>query len=186
MTSSRMKAVCHTNVANPAQSLVKSICYSQQLAFSSKQTDWGQKYEKVAREQYVKSQRPRHANILEVTDSGPSPDGMIDCFCCGKGVLEIKCPYSHQNETVESAASNDPSFCLKKDKDLLYLDHTHDYYYQVQTQMFVYNIECYDFCVCTFPESNECSPYVEQIFRDDEFWEACVEKAKYFFTVFVT
>ena len=41
-----------------------------------------------------------------------SPDGIIDCFCCGKGVLEIKCPYSHQNDTVESAVSNDPSFCL--------------------------------------------------------------------------
>ena len=67
VTSSRMKAVCHTNVANPAQSLVKSICYPQELAFSSKQTDWGQKYEKVAREQYVKSQRPKHGNIFEVT-----------------------------------------------------------------------------------------------------------------------
>ena len=110
---------------------------------------------------FVKSQRPRHTNILEVTDSGASPDGMIDCFCCGKGVLEIKCPYLHQNETVESAASNNPSFCLKKDKDLLYLDHTHDYYYQVQIQMFVCNVEYCDFCVCTFPESNECSPYVE-------------------------
>jgi len=53
-----------------------------------------------------------------------SPDGMIDCSCCGKGVFEIKCPFSHQNATIESAASNDPSFSLKKVKDLLYLDHT--------------------------------------------------------------
>ena len=53
VTSSCMKAVCHTNVANPAQSLVKYICYPQELAF---QTDWDQIYEKVAREQYVKSQ----------------------------------------------------------------------------------------------------------------------------------
>ena len=196
VTSSRMKAVCRTNVANPAQSLVKSICYPQELAFSSKQTDWGQKYEKVAREQYVKSQRPRHANILEVTDSGmvinpqwpfiaASPDGIIDCFCCRKGVLEIKCPYSHRNETVESAVSNDSSFYLKKDNDLLYLDHAHDYYYQVQTQMFVCNVEYCDFCVCTFPESNDCSLYVERIFRDHEFWAACVEKAKHFFTVYL-
>ena len=195
VTSSCMKAVCHTNVANPAQSLVKSICYPQELAFSSKQTDWGQKHEKVAREQYLKSQRPRHANILEVTDSGivinpkwpfigASPDGIVDCYCCGKGVLEIKCPYSHRHESIEAAASNDPNFCLKKDEDLLYLDHKHAYYYQVQTQMFVCNVEYCDFCVCTFPESvDEFSPYVERIFRDIEFWEDCVEKAKHFFTV---
>ena len=195
VTSSCMKAVCHTNVANPAQSLVKSICYPQELAFSSKQTDWGQKYEKVAREQYLKSQRPRHANILEVKDSGivinpkwpfigASPDGIVDCYCCGKGVLEIKCPYSHRHESIEAAASNDPNFCLKKDEDLLYLDHKHAYYYQVQTQMFVCNVDYCDFCVCTFPESvDEFSPYVERIFRDIEFWEDCVEKAKHFFTV---
>ena len=94
-----------------------------------------------------------------------SPDGIIDCFYCGKGVLEIKCPYSHRNESIESTASNDPSFCLKKDEDLLYLDHKHPYYYQVQTQMFVCNVEYCDFCVCTFPESklDEFLPYVEQI-----------------------
>ena len=139
VTSSCMKAVCYTNVANPAQRLVKSICYPQELAFSSKQTDWGQKYEKLAREQYVKSQRPKHANILEVTDSGivinpkwpfigAVPDGIIDCYCCGKGVLEIKCSYSHRYESIEAAAGNDHSFCLKKDEDLLYLDHKHAYY----------------------------------------------------------
>ena len=190
-----MKQVCHTDVTNPAQSLVKSVCYPQELSFSSKQTDWGQKYEKVAIEQYLKSQRPRHANILEVTDSGivinpkwpfigASPDGIVDCYCCGKGVLEIKCPYSHRHESIEAAASNDPNFCLKKDEDLLYLDHKHAYYYQVQTQMFVCNVEYCDFCVCTFPESvDEFSPYVERIFRDIEFWEDCVEKAKHFFTV---
>ena len=79
--------------------------------------------------------------------------------------------------------SNDSSFYLKKDNDLLYLDHAHDYYYQVQTQMFVCNVEYCDFCVCTFPESNDCSLYIKRIFRDHEFWAACVEKAKHFFTV---
>ena len=48
--------------------------------------------------------------------------------------------------------------------------------------MFTCNVEYCDFCVCTFPKSNECS-FVEQTFRDDEFWAACVEKAKHFFIV---
>ena len=41
--ASCMKQVFHTDVTNPAQSLVKSICYPQELLFSSKQTDLGQK-----------------------------------------------------------------------------------------------------------------------------------------------
>ena len=81
-------------------------------------------------------------------------------------------PISHRHESIEAAASNDPNFCLKKDEDLLYLDHKHAYYYQVQTQMFVCNVEYCDFCVCTFPESvDEFSPHVERIFRDIEFLE---------------
>ena len=38
VTASCMKAVCHTNVANPSQSLIKSICYPEEFSFSSKQT----------------------------------------------------------------------------------------------------------------------------------------------------
>jgi len=34
--ASQMKAVCHTNVINPAQSLVKSICYPDALSFTPK------------------------------------------------------------------------------------------------------------------------------------------------------
>ena len=40
VTSSCMKSVCHTDPTNPAQSLVKSICYPEEF---SKQTNWGQK-----------------------------------------------------------------------------------------------------------------------------------------------
>ena len=29
---------------------------------------------------------------------GASPDAVVSCSCCGKGVLEIKCPYSIANQ----------------------------------------------------------------------------------------
>ena len=86
----------------------------------------------------AKSQMQNH-NDLMVADSGlvinpqwpfiaATPDGIIDCKCCGKGVLEIKCPYSHCNEGIELAASKDKSFCLKNYEDSLHLDHGHGYY----------------------------------------------------------
>ena len=31
---------------------------------------------------------------------GASPDGWPECTCCGKGVLEIKCPYCKRNECL--------------------------------------------------------------------------------------
>ena len=46
VTASHMKAVCHTNVTNPAQSLVKSICYPEAFNVTSKQTNWGCRHEK--------------------------------------------------------------------------------------------------------------------------------------------
>ena len=29
---------------------------------------------------------------------GASPDAVVSCSCCGKGVLESKCPYSIANQ----------------------------------------------------------------------------------------
>ena len=39
VTASRMRSVCRTNLANPSQSLIKTICYSEAFTFVSKQTD---------------------------------------------------------------------------------------------------------------------------------------------------
>ena len=53
ITSSHMKAVCcHTDPTNPSKSLVKSIFYPAEFAFTSKQTNWGLKQEKLAKELY--------------------------------------------------------------------------------------------------------------------------------------
>jgi len=43
ITSSLVKAVCHTDPTKPAQSLIKSICYPLELLFCSKETDYGKR-----------------------------------------------------------------------------------------------------------------------------------------------
>ena len=45
VTAFHMKAVCHTDVINPAQSLMKSIYYPEAFNFTSKQTNWGCRHE---------------------------------------------------------------------------------------------------------------------------------------------
>ena len=52
---------------------------------------------------------------------------------------------------MESAASKDQSFYLKKDdQGALHLDHGHSYYYQVQTQMFVCDVTTVTFVCALF------------------------------------
>jgi len=69
---------------------------------------------------------------------GATPDGIINCNCCGKGCLEIKCPYS-----------------LSQGKDIENLDYLTDgnlknnysYFYQVQTQMLICGVNYADFVI---------------------------------------
>ena len=99
ITASRMKAVCRTDPGNPAQSLIKSICYPEAFSFTTAATKWGCKHEKQGQEMYLAVNKLKHHD-LSVAGSGlvinpqwpfigASPDGIINCTCCGKGVLEI-------------------------------------------------------------------------------------------------
>lgn len=71
-----------------------------------------------------------------------SCDFLFDCSCdlCsahgGRGVGEVKCPWSHQNHRVKDAAKADKNFALFVDEaGELKLKSNHQYYYQVQVQM---------------------------------------------------
>lgn len=61
-----------------------------------------------------------------------TPDGISHCKCHGKAVIEVKCPFSHKDRTLEQAAIIDPNFCLCVDEDgILKLKRSHPYFYQV-------------------------------------------------------
>ncbi len=42
---------------------------------------------------------------------------LVACKCCGKGVLEIKCPYCIHNEDITSIVGDKEGFCLSKDSE---------------------------------------------------------------------
>ena len=60
ITASRMKSVCHSDPANPAQSLIKVICYPEAFKFVSAATSWGCRHEKCARDTYVSHMMAKH------------------------------------------------------------------------------------------------------------------------------
>ncbi len=52
VTASRFKSAVCTNVAQPSQSLIKTICYPDRHKFTSLAT-WGCEHEKTARDAYI-------------------------------------------------------------------------------------------------------------------------------------
>ena len=133
----------------------------------------------------VHEERVRNHHNLEIKDSGlyispqwpfidVSPDGIISCQCHGTGVLEVKCPYCHRDDAIVSAAIKDAKFYLQKQDDRsLLLDHGHVYYYQVQTQLCVCDINFCDFSACTFGDKSDI--YIEwmhktQVPYKQRFW----------------
>ena len=75
---------------------------------------------------------------------GAIPDGIVNCSCCGPGVLEIKCPFRCKEKLFENAAIQG-SFYLEEDNSGLRLKVDHAYHYQVQLQMKICQVEYVDF-----------------------------------------
>ena len=65
---------------------------------------------------------------------GAFPDGLVECKCCGKGVLEVKCPFCHKENLPKD---DETGFCMVKSDGMWSLKRSHAYYYQVQLQLYV-------------------------------------------------
>ncbi|XP_046845617.1 uncharacterized protein LOC124439435 [Xenia sp. Carnegie-2017] len=182
ITASNFHRACRTNPETPSLSLVKDVCYGSQ--FKSDATSWGKANEKRALNQYTQVMKENHS-IFSVKESGfvidpkypflgASPDAISYCNCHGEGCVEIKCPYSLRNKTIQHGISDGKNFCLTKTPNgTLQMDRKHQYYYQVQLQLASTKLKFVDFVVWTLNDI-----YIEQIQRDDEFLAVNIEKAK--------
>ena len=100
---------------------------------------------------------------------GASPDGLVRCACCGKGVIELKCPiYSHCHDEVQTVA-NDKGSCLKNLMTLLawtMIVHT-----CITTKLELKcEVEYCDFCVCTFPLGSDLQIHIERLSPAPDLW----------------
>ena len=93
MTASAFHAACHTRIEKPAMSLLRAICLPNDQCFSSVATDWGKSNEAFARDASVTSQHAEHSDFdcrdcglflnTEYPMFGATPDGLVNCTCCG-------------------------------------------------------------------------------------------------------
>lgn len=88
VTASVFFNVCRTSLKKPSASLIERICWPEKFIFSLKPTNYGKKYEPLARSDYITSMKDLHTNF-KVTECGlfvsvdypyfgASPDGIID------------------------------------------------------------------------------------------------------------
>jgi DNA-directed RNA polymerase subunit RPC12/RpoP len=154
----------------------------------TKEMKWGIEKEKTCISHYTARQKRTH-DKLEVLPTGlhishthqfiaGSPDALIHCTCCGKGVLEVKNPFSTRHETIQEMA-NKTNSCLEHNNGAINLKISHAYYAQVQCQMLVTDTTYADFVVRTTAKSDNI--HIERIAYNNVYIEQMVTKCEVFF-----
>lgn len=189
ITASNARAVCVTSLTDLSMSLLRRICYPTECTFWSVQTQWGKDHEPDAKASYRSLSREQHMHLkcdpsgVHVSTEHPflaaTPDGLVSCFCCGPGLLEVKCPYkTRELFPAQIAATRDG--CLTSIEGELQLKREHCYYYQVQMQMLVSKRMYCDFVVWTLKDT-----FIERICFSESFCNTMLSRCKEYFSTAV-
>ncbi len=158
--ASIMHLVMCAKIDRPAPSTILTITsklYSSSKLKAGDPRQYGKENEKVAISEYKEFLHDSGHVAVHITEIGmnvhpdfpfigASPDALVQCDCCGSRLLEVKCPKSHEYDP-ESVIFEDKNFALTKDGDNIRMKENHKYFYQVQTQMMVFELDTCDFVV---------------------------------------
>lgn len=194
ITASTLKTVVHTSneTPPPRRSTLKTICHPYLNRVETPATLYGRRNEVLARQQLTKVWSSDHQNG-QITECGvflssdhpymaATPDAIGTCACCGKFSVEIKCPFRlNANCNLDSQLPiNDlatkPNTFLQMNEDGIELVRTHEYFYQVQAQIFLTKSDFGVFVVWSKSEM-----LVLKIAKDVCFWNRCVERCHLYF-----
>lgn len=206
ITASKAHSVLHTNIAKPSKSLLATICDPiVHSSLNIPALKWGKDKETDAVAAFVDffvkdTNTEVSPNIMvwgisKVTHDKPSvkgagfricrkfpwigasPDGHVNCECCGMGILEIKCPFNYADVGLNDSFFNEKSRHLDIDGSV---KKEHPYYAQVQLQMYVCKVNiCYfvtwtpiNYCVSKVQYSEQFTH--DMVERINSFWITCV------------
>lgn len=154
-----------------ANQLCTSIIKPRQI--SSRSLSHGIKYEKVACEAFEDFTTLKTASCgIFVNESKPMLAATPDRVVSDGGILEVKCPFSAWGKPISPTTV--PYLTLSADEPVL--KSSHEYYYQIQGQLFCTNKDYCYFVVYTGKE-----PLINQVFRDEEFIASMVNKLERFY-----
>ena len=173
ITSSSIHAIAHASIDNPVTSLIKKMSYMSTNQSKVSSLSWDCDKEQPALLAYFNTSSDPDfigdslcinplVNLhtdFEIQESrlmlkqnepwfSASPDSFVCYSCCGKGIIEVKCPLALKDDGLQNAINNG-TFHIKKKNGVFELEKAHCYYYQVQHEMYVCNLPCCDFVVWT-------------------------------------
>ncbi|XP_050405879.2 uncharacterized protein LOC126821476 [Patella vulgata] len=181
ITASVMGEVCRRTTVAP-DNLLKKICSYTNVPKYVKSIGYGNANESVALAKYMQSHLQTCDDVIVETCGllvsakypflGASIDGLVTCSKCGTGLVEIKCPYGSDKSDIHWR--NMPPMDCARDKNFfcqilngkLTLKESHNYMFQIQGQMAVYELSWVDFVVYTKKDIN-----VERIRFSPTTWE---------------
>jgi putative phage-type endonuclease len=174
LTASNFGRVCKMLPHTGCENAVKSIIYSN---FDSPHLEYGRVNEERARMELeaVENISIQPCGLFideEYPFLGATPDGIVG----DHGIVEIKCPSSAAEMSVEEAIEKGKvSFWMKNNE--MKINRKHNYFFQIQGQL---HISKRDFCI--FAVWTKGGLKVERIHRDEEFWKEFMEdKLKKFY-----
>ena len=186
ITASKFAAISKASLNPPPASLVKEVMGENKNLKGVPALDWGTKNEATAREEYLKGAKEMHVSFkyrstglhvsVQYPHLGATPDGLVECECCGPGLIEIKCPFKYRQCKISDIV--DKSFCVQPNEEdgKLKLSHNHAYYLQIQGQLILCQKPYCDFIVWT-----ECDLFVERINSDNEAFQGIKPSLDNFF-----
>ena len=186
ITASNMYRATHSNPLKPSVTLIRDICYPYERRFECQAVRYGKRHEGDGADRYHSHMVQFHQVFKMMPGGfkinrqypfyGASPDRLVECLCCGAGVLEIKCPLTVADKSIDQWHLD----FLEIGPTGMSLKREHPYYYQCITQMILCDVGYCDFVVW-----GSKAMYLERIYVDPGLWSEIHAKASVFHEIVI-
>lgn len=190
ITASLIPSVISFRYTDDDENYLSKQILGNSARISSAALDFGKTHEPIARQLYVNDYVKTHkgVNIIQAglfidhenSFLGASPDGVVSCKCCGEGLLEIKCSFSHQNQTPIQVCEDSHYHVYADENNEMRLKTSSSWYIQIQAQLGVCKKEWCDFVLFT-----KKGHAVDRILFDNELFVEITQKSRKFFERYI-
>ena len=189
VTASLFSSVLHCRFTNQPSNYILDRVFMRKTAKSAS-LDYGRTHEPIARQAYTARYKKTHKKCKvkqcglfidkHYPFMGASPDALVECKCCGKGLLEIKCSYQFRLNHPQEACQDKDYHVFLDDDGAFRLKESSPWYVQIQGQLGVTGLDWCDFLLYT-----KKGFLTERIYFDKELYLTIVNKCEKFFTTYV-
>lgn len=190
ITASIFPSVKHFRFTECQENYISKQIMGKSIRITTPSMSFGTINEPIARHQYFQRYKQFHkqADIslcgLFIDPNfpylGASPDALVKCKCCGKGLLEIKCSFVHQNKDPKEACMDNHYHVALDENENVHLKIDSPWYVQIQGQLGVCHRKWCDFVFFT-----KKGFIVDRIYFDEELYRNIVVKAGKFFEKYI-